>query len=363
MRVVVTGADGFLGWHVRVRLHALRPDWQVVAVGRDDWPNLAGLVAGADAVLHLAGVNRGSAAEVLHGNVTLATDLVAATRSVPVTPLVVYADSVQAGNGTPYGTGKAAASDVLRQAYGPRYTDVLLPNLFGEHGRPGYNSFVATFAHDAAAGRVPASLADRPIRLLHAQAAAEVLIDAPAGAGGEVRPEGTETSVAQVWHTFQRYAATYLPSGDLPDLRDDLGRDLFNTFRAAAWPGSSPIRLVPRSDDRGRLVETVRCHGAGGQTFVSTTHPGVTRGEHFHLRKIERFVVLAGEARIALRRTLTDEVLTFDVSGDDPVAIDMPTLWTHNITATGPGVVTTLFWTNELFDPADPDTYWERVGA
>ena len=80
-------------------------------------------------------------------------------------------DSVQAGNGTPYGTGKAAASDVLRQAYGPRYTDVLLPNLFGEHGRPGYNSFVATFAHDAAAGRVPASLADRPIRLLHAQAA------------------------------------------------------------------------------------------------------------------------------------------------------------------------------------------------
>ncbi len=358
MRVVVTGAQGFLGWHTRVRLRALRPDWEVVAVDRAEWGDLASYVAGADAVLHLAGVNRDSDDELLCGNVALATDLVAATAGRDV--VVAYADSVQAGNGTPYGTGKQRAAEVLRAAYG-RFTDVRLPNLFGEHGRPGYNSFVATFAHDAVAGRRPARLADRPIRLLHAQQAAQVLIDAVESPADQVSPAGTETTVADVWATLERQAATYLPSGDLPDLDDDLGLDLFNTLRAAAWPASAPIRLVPRADDRGRLVETVRCHGPGGQTFVSTTRPGVTRGEHFHLRKIERFVVLAGEAEISLRRAVTDETVTFRVSGDEPVAVDMPTLWTHNLTATGTEPVTTLFWTNELFDPERPDTYADPV--
>lgn len=370
MRVVVTGAEGFLGWHARVRLHALRPDWTVVGVGRSNWASLTTHLEGADAVIHLAGINRATDAEVSQGNVALAEELVAATRTAGIDPVVAYANSTQAGNGTPYGLGKQAAADVMRAAYGERFTDVVLPNLFGEHGRPGYNSFVATFAHDAVAGKRPAQLADRPIRLLHAQAAAQVLLDAIESPGGRVEPAGVETTVAQVWNTFERYATTYLTTGDIPSFTgaggDDLmdasfGRDLFNTLRAAAWPGSSPISLVPRADDRGRLVETVRCHGAGGQTFVSTTKPGVTRGEHFHLRKIERFAVVAGEAEIALRRTLTDEVVAFQVSGDEPVAIDMPTMWTHNITATGSGVVTTLFWTNELFDPDHPDTYWEKV--
>ncbi len=361
MKVVVTGGDGFLGWHTRVRLHALRPEWTVVGVDRADWEALSSYVADADAVVHVAGINRASDAEVSEGNIALAAAVVDATRTAGVDPVVVYANSVQAGNGTPYGVGKAGAADRLRSAYGTRFTDVLFPNLFGEHGRPSYNSFVATFAHDAVAGKRPAQLADRPIRLLHAQAAAQVILDAIEAPAGVARPEGVETTVAEVWHALERYAATYLPTGDLPDLRDDFGRDLFNTFRAAAWPASSPIRLVPREDERGRLVETVRCHGSGGQTFVSTTKPGVTRGEHFHLRKIERFAVVEGEAEVALRRTLTDEIVTFQVSGDEPVAIDMPTLWTHNITATGSGVVTTQFWTNELFDPEHPDTYWEKV--
>ena len=126
------------------------------------------------------------------------------------------------------------------------------------------------------------------------------------------------------------------------------------------FPHGYPIRLEPRSDPRGRLVEGIRTRGVGGQAFVSTTNPGFSRGEHFHLRKIERFWVLDGRAEIALRRHLTDEVVTFQVSGDEPVAIDMPTMWTHNLTAADT-VVTTMFWTNELFDPRHPDTYPEPV--
>jgi UDP-2-acetamido-2,6-beta-L-arabino-hexul-4-ose reductase len=94
---------------------------------------------------------------------------------------------------------------------------------------------------------------------------------------------------------------------------------------------------------------------------VSTTRPGITRGDHFHLRKVERFAAVAGHARISLRRVLGSEVVSFDVDGERPVAVDMPTMWVHNITNTGDCELTTLFWTDTLHDPAAPDTYWEKV--
>ena len=149
--------------------------------------------------------------------------------------------------------------------------------------------------------------------------------------------------------------------GDIPPLLTDLSIDLFNTLRAARFPAHYPIPLTARTDDRGSLVEVVRAHGGQGQTFVSSTKPGITRGEHFHLRKIERFVVLTGEARISLRRLFTDDVVSFDVDGEAPAIVDMPTMWVHNITNTGPGDLTTLFWTHELFDPSAPDTFPEPV--
>lgn len=136
---------------------------------------------------------------------------------------------------------------------------------------------------------------------------------------------------------------------------------LFNTYRAALFPSAYPIAFTTHSDNRGWLVETARWFGGEGQTFVSVTKPGFTRGEHFHLRKIERFVVLAGTARIALRKVDTDEVVVFDVSGDAPSAIDMPVGWIHNIRNVGDSDVLTQFWVNELFDPEDPDTFWEPV--
>ena len=109
------------------------------------------------------------------------------------------------------------------------------------------------------------------------------------------------------------------------------------------------------------MVETVRSHGGQGQTFVSTTGLGITRGEHFHLGKVERFVVLGGQARISLRRVCDNEIVSFDVSGDRPAVVDMPTMWVHNITNIGDSELTTLFWTHSLFDPEAPDTYWEPV--
>jgi UDP-2-acetamido-2,6-beta-L-arabino-hexul-4-ose reductase len=147
-----------------------------------------------------------------------------------------------------------------------------------------------------------------------------------------------------------------------PDVRDDFDRDLFNTFRSYLYPHRYPTALTLHEDPRGCLFEAVKTHN-GGQTFLSTTKPGITRGNHYHTRKIERFLVVSGQAEIRLRRVFDSEVQVFKVSGDQPAYVDMPTLHTHNITNTGSSDLITLFWTHEFYDPNMPDTFFELVEA
>jgi UDP-2-acetamido-2,6-beta-L-arabino-hexul-4-ose reductase len=364
VKVVVTGAGGFLGWHTLARLRALT-DHEVVAVTRDNWETLSTEVQSADAVVHIAGVNRADAPDqVRAGNLDMARELAGALREASRPVRVVNANSIQSGNGTAYGTGKQQAAEVLAAACaetGSAFVDVMLPNLFGEHGRPSYNSFVATFVQAAIDGIEP-SIQDRPVALLHAQRAAQALINGLSAPAGPNEPQGVPTSVLEVWELLREFHAVYA-TAEIPALNTPFRVDLFNTYRAALFPQHYPIALTAHADDRGRLVETVRAHGGQGQTFVSTTRPGVTRGEHFHLGKIERFVVLSGTARISLRRVCTDQIVSFDVSGDNPAVVDMPTMWVHNIRNTGDTEVTTLFWTHSLFDSENPDTFWEPVAV
>ena len=362
MRVLITGAEGFLGWHSRVRI-GLVAGHEVVAVARADWGRLPELISDVDAVIHIAGVNRGTAAEVEDGNVALAERLATSLPAAGRSPRLVFANSIHSGSDTPYGQGKARASEVLARAavnFGLRYADVRLPNLFGEHGRPHYNSFVQTFIAAVINGRT-VEVDDRPIGLLHVQRAAQALLEASTTDTPTVtEPLSTQVSVRSVVDQLRRFADLYA-RGEIPPLPDDFAVDLFNTYRAALFPDHYPIKQPVRADHRGALVEVVRAHGGQGQMFASTTHPGVTRGEHFHLRKIERFIVVGGRARIRLRRLFHDDVIAFDVAGDEPAVIDMPTMWAHNITNIGDEVLTTLFWTNELFDPERPDTYQHPV--
>lgn len=363
MKILLTGATGFLGWHTRLRLHAMT-DHHVVPVDRSVWARLPELVGGADAVIHVAGVNRAdSDREVEAGNLSLGSELAAAIDSAGRPVRVVYANSVQAGNGTPYGTGKKRAGDTIRRTVeriGGQFVDVVLPNIFGEHGRPQYNSFVATFVHAAIRGDTP-GINDNHVGLLHAQDAAQTLLDGLTTQGTSLNPPPEEHGVRDVWDLLQEFHTSYVPTGEIPDLSSKFRVDLFNTYRSALFPDHYPITLVPHADHRGVFVETVRCRGGEGQTSISTTVPGVTRGEHYHLSKVERFAVIHGRGTIELRRMFTDEVLTFELRGDDPMAIDMPVGWVHNITNTGDNLLLTQFWSHEFFRPDAPDTFSEPV--
>lgn len=361
--VAMTGADGFLGWHVRLALREQGQDATHIPVGDGfDLSSAVKAVDGAPRFIHLAGVNRGTDDEVFDGNIQFAEQIAEAIRTADVPPPVIaYASSIQATNGSVYGNAKLAAANVLRKAtedVGSEFVDVLLPNLFGEHGRPFYNAVTATFCHLLSNGEEPEVQQDRELTLLHAQNAADLLIGSvPLDRQSDLEVSETVSGLLARLRTISETYAT----GDIPDVSSSFDRDLFNTYHSYVIDSQIPIFLTRNADARGSFFEIVRSHGGDGQSSFSTTIPGISRGDHFHRRKIERFTVLSGQATISLRRMFTDEVREYVVDGDNPAAIDMPTGWTHKLQNTGSNTLYMSFWTNEIFHPANPDTIPEVV--
>jgi UDP-2-acetamido-2,6-beta-L-arabino-hexul-4-ose reductase len=362
-KISLTGAGGFLGWHTRCAAHSRGIPFTALSLGSAFDAQLAkDAINGTDRLIHIAGINRGTPEEVRAGNVLFADQVANALGAADLPPgVVVYANSTQSGNDTDYGDAKARASDILRAAAekaGADFVDIQLPNLFGEHGRPNYNSVVANFASRLANGESPVIDQDREMSLLHAQNAAEVLlgsinVDTAHDRGIRETVGGLVKKLTGISEVYAR--------GEIPDVSTTFDRDLFNTYRSFTFPTHSPISLTRHADARGSFFEIVRSRGGSGQSSFSTTAPGVTRGDHYHLRKIERFTVLSGEAVISLRKLFTSEVVEFKVTGSSPQAIDMPTMWAHNIVNTGQSELYTSFWSNEIFDPSHPDTIAETV--
>lgn len=370
-KIVVTGAGGLIGWHAHARLHAancaarfrgLDVPYAIVALDHAGFASdamLQAAVAGADAVLHFAGVNRAPDDEVEAANPGIAARLVAACQAAGAVPHIVYANSTHAVSDTPYGRSKRIAGERLA-AFAQRYTDMVLPHIFGEAARPHYNNVTATLIDQIIASKDVTVNPDGRVHLVHAGVAAQAAIDAVLTvAVGEVRPVSREMRVPDLLARLQGFHDLY-QRNIYPAFADDLDVALFNTYRAATYPAGWPRLLTLNTDARGTLFEAAK-GGSGGQTFLSTTRPGVTRGDHFHLHKVERFLVVQGQATIRIRRVLTDDVWEYAVSGAAPAPVDMPTLHTHSIENTGPGDLLTLFWTHDQFDPANPDTFADKV--
>lgn len=361
--IAFTGSNGFLGWHTRSLAYSLGKESQRISVGADFEISAAtAVMETASTVIHLAGVNRGSDTEIAEGNISFAQQLVRALESTHRRPkTLVFANSTQAGNGSVYGEAKSEAGKILQTGadrLGIDFVDVPLPNLFGEHGKPFYNSVVATFCQMLVDGKRPEIKEDRELDLLHAQDAAEVLLGrAPVT---DIDSLVVKRSVSELAADLITIADTYA-AGTIPKISEKFSRDLFNTYRSFLVGDKLPIWLDRKADARGAFFEVVRSRDGEGQSSFSTTVPGVTRGQHYHRRKIERFTVLAGTAEIVLRKLFSDEVVSYRVSGHQPVAIDMPTMWSHKITNVGSDMLYTMFWISEIYDPASPDTFPEEV--
>lgn len=371
MKIVVTGATGLLGWHISSRIHARNcasvfagevAPFDLVRVDRtifNDAEALQASVAGGDAVIHCAGQNRGAEAEVEVANPAMAEMLLAACSRASATPHIVYANSIHAGSDTPYGRSKGRAGERLATS-GLPFTDLVLPHIFGEGARPNYNNVTATFIDHVIKGSRPSIDPAGRVELLHAGAVADLAIGAVMDRKiGTIRPSGHAIAVPDLFDLIELLHRSY-ERDVFPTLQTAFELALFNSYRSALYPNGFPRHPRLNDDVRGRLFEAVK-GGGGGQTFVSWTEPGATRGNHFHLGKVERFLVLEGEGLIRMRCALGTGVTEYRVSGATPAVIDMPTLVTHSIENVGKKPLLTLFWTNEIFDPAAPDTYRDDV--
>jgi UDP-2-acetamido-2,6-beta-L-arabino-hexul-4-ose reductase len=330
--------------------------------------------AGCDCIVHLAGMNRGDDREIAEVNQTLVEKLVAAAGRCARPPHLVFASSTQRDRDNAYGQSKrqceerlaAWAAEVRRRSA----TTLVIPNVYGPGCRPFYNSVVATFCHQLAAGEEPTVVADASVDFVWVNdlvdQIAELITGRMAAArkstGFEIVPVRTTGSlrVSELLAKLKQFQKSRFEDGVMPDLSDRFDASLYATLESYFDLGRHAWQPQVHADDRGRLFEILKLAG-GGQVFFSTTRPGVVRGNHYHTRKIEWFCVVEGEAAIRLRRVGTEDVREFRVSGHEPRFVSIPVWHVHQIENTGDRDLLTMFWSNEIFDSNDPDTYYEKV--
>lgn len=376
LRIGITGQSGFVGTYLYDTL-GLFPEKYIRIPFEDAFfrsqDALRKFVAQCDVIVHLAAMNRHPDPQVLYQtNLKLVCDLIAAMEAEGVAPHVLFASSTQEERGNEYGKSKREGRVLFEQwaeRSGASFTGMVVPNVYGPFGRPNHNSFIATFAYKLTHGEQPQVLEDAPVNLIYVGTLVEHIIAKIDGVARlfaprierDLIPYDFEKKVTDILRLFESFKELYFDKGIIPELRDRHEVNLFNTFRCYIDAKDYfPVKLVRHVDPRGMFVETIKL-GVGGQVSFSTTVPGVTRGNHYHTRKIERFTVIRGKARIHLRKIGTDEVLDFYLDGNEPAYVDMPIWYTHNISNIGDEELYTQFWINEWFDPDDGDTFFEPV--
>jgi UDP-2-acetamido-2,6-beta-L-arabino-hexul-4-ose reductase len=363
LNVLVTGAAGFVGRNLcaaladRVDVTLLRLDVHVSARAGDD------AIERADIVFHLAGVNRPEHVEDFkRGNADATEELCTKLRASGRGAKIVLSSSIQADGTSPYGISKRGAEDAVREycrATGAAGTIYRFKNLFGKWSRPDYNSVTATLCYRIARD-LPIEISD-PAHLVDLT----YIDDVVAALSGEL------TSLEDGFRQADDLPSHAIALGELarlirgfrdsrtnffvPDMSEPFARQLYATYLSYLPTDAFAYPLDIKADARGALAEFIK-GGLFGQIFVSRTSPGVTRGHHYHQTKVEKFLVVEGEAMIRFRQIDGHDIIEYPVNGREFRVVDIPPGYTHSIENVGGVELITLFWANEVFDPNRPDT-------
>lgn len=370
IKIGVTGSNGFIGWHLCHTLE-LQPDiYQLIEFSRDwfqDATKLDTFVTKCDIIVHLAGLNRHSEESAIYNtNVGLAERLIESFNRTSFKGQVIFSSSTQEERKNTFGNSKKIAREFFanwaNNSQG-KFQGLIIPNVFGAFGVPFYNSVVSTFCHQLINNEEPKIETDATLNLIYINDLVKNIVELFNTASKEnVIIAYTDTlKVSEILDLLLNYKNKYFKNGQIPNFKNQFELNLFNTFRSYFNLNTYfPIKYKNNIDERGNFVEIIRLE-TGGQVSFSTTKNGITRGNHFHTRKIERFSVIKGKALIQLRKTGTNEVFDYYLSGEEPAYVDMPIWYTHNIKNIGEEELYTMFWINEFYDANDPDTYFEKV--
>jgi UDP-2-acetamido-2,6-beta-L-arabino-hexul-4-ose reductase len=371
MKVLITGANGFIGKNLRLHL-AERKDVEVICFTREhSVAQLPQMLAGVDYVFHLAGINRTQdPTAFVTGNASLtaalcdalAAEINATGRKVPL----IYTSSIQATLENPYGASKRAAEAALfalrRRCEVPVHI-FRLPNVFGKWCKPDYNSGVATFCYNVARGlpiKVNNSVA--PLSLVYVDDLSQRFIQLMDGADAAMDADGFATvaplytttvgEVARLIQTFNVSRETLLTER----VGAGLVRALYATYVSYLPPETFKYSVPMHSDERGVFAEVLKTPDCGQFSYF-TAHPGITRGGHYHHSKTEKFLVIKGQARFMFRQMQTGQTYELTTTGEKAEIVETAPGWTHDITNIGSEEMIVMLWANEVFDRQRPDTY------
>lgn len=375
-KIGITGQAGFVGNHLYTTL-SLDESIQLIEFKRHFFDNeklLQDFVSQCDTIVHLAAMNRHKDPSVIYDtNLSLVSKLIQACLTKKVTPHIIFSSSSQETKDNLYGQSKKEGKAKFKEwstSSGATFTSLTIPNVFGPFGKPNYNSVVATFCHKVANDEECTVINDSDIGLIYINELVEHIIKVITGKtkGEKIGKDSYElnispnhsVTVSKLLQLLKKYRQDYMNAGIFPNLENPFERALFNTFRCYVPTSHYPVKYTKHTDPRGAFVEIARTQTSGQFSF-STTVPGITRGNHFHTRKAERFAVIKGKALIQLRRIGSDDVIDYYLDGEEPAYVDMPIWYTHNIKNIGDEELITLFWINEPYNQDDPDTYFVNV--
>jgi UDP-2-acetamido-2,6-beta-L-arabino-hexul-4-ose reductase len=364
MKVLITGANGFIAKNLIVHL-AERKDVEVVTFTRqNNLTELTTLVESADFIFHLAGVNRSEVEiEFAEGNTDLSQSLCNAIEATGRKIPVIYSSSIQAELNNPYGISKLRAEEVLKSFSKTTGTEVYifrLPNVFGKWSRPNYNSAVATFCNNIAKDLpIQINNSSAEIRLVYVDDVVKQFISIMNGnARSEifchVDPiyEITVGDLAKKITAYKQSRETLVTE----DVGSGFDRALHSTYLSYIQPEQFSYTLTKHGDERGVFVEMLKTRNSGQFSFF-TAHPGITRGGHYHHTKTEKFLVVRGEALFKFRHIVLGEYYELKTTAGNPTIVETIPGWTHDITNIGNDEMIVMLWANETFDRENPDTY------
>ena len=362
-RILVTGANGFIGKNLLIRLGE-QPDVEASSFVRgDSVESLRTLVAMADAVIHLAGENRSNdVADFTHNNIDLTSALCDAIQSTGRNIPLIFASSAQAQRDNPYGQSKLAAEKVIEAFVAKADNSAVIYRLvgvFGKFCKPNYNSVVATFCNNIARG-LPIQISDPDfiLELAYIDDVVDELLQALTTVNsGLLWGEVSQTYSITLGDLAEKISAFDNCRSSLISERVGTGitRALYSTYISYLPLGQFVYELTPHVDERGMFVEMLKTPDCGQFSFF-TISPGITRGAHYHHSKTEKFLVVSGLARMCFRKLVTGETCEVILSSDKPQVMDTIPGWVHDITNVGESKAIIMIWANEIFDQESPDS-------
>ena len=380
-QVAITGSHGFIGKNITAYLQAQGEIDKVISIDRTkSTEEIANDLYGVDALIHLAGVNRPEdETEFITGNVEYTAKIIEALKlnqskasttnkanaeEAIDSPMVIFASSIQAELDNPYGRSKVEA-EKLWQSYSETTDSKVmiyrLPNVFGKWCKPNYNSAVATFCYNITRGlEITVDDPNKTVQLVYIDDVMAEFFRVITGQFATEPYNFYEVPVgllANMIYEFHENRKKLI----IPELEaDSFEKKLYSTYLSYVPMEDVQVELTEHKDNRGAVTELIKTPDRG-QMIVNRIKPGITKGNHYHHSKNEKFIVLEGEGEIRFRKHEETEVTTVKVSGDKLTSVDIPPGYTHSIVNTGDKDMVVLMWSNEIFDPQNPDTIQEDI--